>query len=289
MLREPLALSHQDLIRHRFQRLNLPLSEYSFPNLYLFRQLHHYEVLQWEEHVFIKGLTRDKIPFILLTTPPSALSNTLLSTLMDEAEMFFPIPEPWIASFNALDIPIQTSFKLEDSDYLFKMTAFATYAGRHLNKKRNLVKQLLTTHTVRSELLTPLLFSHAQEVLNHWQQATGLSLNETDYTACQEAIQQLEELILQGRILYIDDKPVGLIIGEWITADCYAVHFAKGLKTIHGIYQYLYQDLAIHLDRIGSWINLEQDLGVSQIQQTKRSYQPDHLLHKWRVKIVKLS
>jgi uncharacterized protein len=53
MKREPLHLIHQSLLQERFKSLALKLTEYSFANLYLFRRLHHYEVIQIDEEVFI--------------------------------------------------------------------------------------------------------------------------------------------------------------------------------------------------------------------------------------------
>ena len=76
---------------------------------------------------------------------------------------------------------------------------------------------------------------------------------------------------------------VGLSIGELLTPDCFAVHFFKGLKQFKGIYQAMYQNLALTLPSSVQWINLEQDLGSAGLRQSKQSYLPDSLLIKWRV------
>lgn len=180
---------------------------------------------------------------------------------------------------------LQASFKEADSDYLFATFKLAHYPGRHLSKKRNLIKQFFNSYgKIRAENLTEQL-EDTQQILENWQKEHSDSDQETDYTACQEAIQNLQALHLHGRIIYVDEQAAGFTIGEWISKDCYAIHFCKALKSIKGLYQYLYQDLARYVERTCSWINLEQDLGLPAIHDAKHSYLPDKLLHKWRVQL----
>lgn len=277
---EPLNLSHQKLLENKFRRLNLFLAEYSFANLYLFRELHRYEVIECEEEIFIKGIARDGASFLMPTSELFKLSPNLLQKLSDFASIFFPIPESWIHPLTKRIA--QMSFKEEDSDYLFTRSKLAFFPGRHLSAKRNLVKQLFKTHQIRTIDLDS-RFDDAQQILEQWKQELREAIRETDYTACQEALQNFHPLHLHGRIIYIDESPAAFSIGEWITSDCYAIHFSKASRSIKGLYQYLYQDLAQSLAENCSWINLEQDLGIPGIRHTKHSYLPDQLLHKWRV------
>jgi len=243
---EPLTLSHQELLREKLFQLQVRLSEYSFASLYLFRELHRYEVLKDNEEIFIRGMTRDQVPFIMLTSPPSRLPLSLLQQALSHAQVLFPIPDVWMPMLERF--LKQASFKEDDSDYLFATSKLANYPGRHLSKKRNLVKQLLHAHAIQTEELTQEGFAQAQQVLEQWQQEQSMRREETDYNACQEAIQHFEKLHLHGRLVYADALPVGFTLGEWITTDCYVVHFSKALRSMKGLYQYLYLDLAHHVD-----------------------------------------
>jgi uncharacterized protein len=279
---EPLNLSHQSLLENKFHQLNLELSEYSFANLYLFRDLHRYQVMKRDEEIFIKGITRDGMAFIMPTSDPSKLPSTLLQSVLSEAEFLFPIPERWLFSLEKR--LSQASFKEEESDYLFSITKLAYFPGRHLSKKRNLVKQLLNTHQVKSENFSDQL-DDAQGILEDWQKEHGENLLETDYQACKEAIHDFSKLHLHGRMVYVDLHSAGFTIGEWISDRCYVVHFSKAKRAIKGLYQYLYQDLAQSIEGTCLWINLEQDLGISALRDSKHSYLPDKLLRKWRVQL----
>lgn len=279
---EPLNLSHQHLLKSRLQQINLSISEYSFANLYLFRQLHHYEVIELGGEIFIRGFTRDKVSFIMLTSHPIQISRQILQQVLPLAQILFPIPENWLGSLDKWFL--QISFKEEDNDYLYTVLKLATYRGRHLDGKRNQVKHLLNHYEVKSEIFSPESIKDAQQVLDEWQQERDDDITQTDYSSCYEAIYNLVHLHLHGRIVYVNQKPAGFVIGEWLNKDCYTVHFSKALRSLKGLYQYLFQDLAQSLEGKCSWVNLEQDLGIPALRNSKLSYQPDLLVKKWRVK-----
>ncbi|WP_068470920.1 DUF2156 domain-containing protein [Candidatus Protochlamydia phocaeensis] len=282
MRKESLDLSHQPLLSAKFRSLQVDLAEYTFANLYLFRQLHRYEVIFGEE-IIIQGYTRDGFRYIMPTFIPTQQSIPFLKEQLEQADFLFPIPEIWMNVF--YPILSQASFKEEDSDYLFQKSKLASYPGRHLSKKRNLVKQFCSQYVVETRPLTTENKNDALAILKRWQDEQQAGQEETDYTACQEAIEKLELLGLNGGLTYADQQPSGFFIGEPLSASCYTVHFTKALKQFKGIYQYLYQELANSLASPFSWINLEQDLGSSTIRQAKHSYQPDRLAHKMRVQL----
>jgi len=279
---ESLDFSHQDVLQKKFRQLDLPLSEYSFANLYLFRKLHRYEVVKIEEEMFIRGVTRDNIPFIMLTSYPTEISHRILRQALSLAEILFPVPENWLGLFDKF--LEQASFKEADSDYLYARSKLETYSGRHLDGKRNQIKQMLNQHDITIQNLSKRL-EDAQQILNDWQEEKKKEKAETDYLSCQEGIQSFQRLNLQGKILDVDQKPSAFIIGECLSKDCFAFHFCKALHSIKGLYPYLLQDAVQSLTGICPWINLEQDLGIPGLRESKLSYQPDWLGKKWRLQL----
>lgn len=278
---EILDLSHQSLLESKFKVLDLPLSEYSFANLYLFRKIHDYHILKDEDEVFIRGLTRDKIPFIMPTSPPYQIQDQSWSKALQYAQVVFPILESWIDFFS--ERIIESWYEDADSDYLFKISKMAKYSGRHLDGKRNQVQQFLKNFEARVENLSS-QFLDAHLILDHWQ-ATQAHQGKTDYESCQEAIDNMSQLKLSGIIVYANDLPAGLIIGEQINSNCATIHFSKADHSIKGIYQYLFQEYAKRIEKKCSWINLEQDLGIPSLRMAKISYQPDLLIKKWRIRL----
>ncbi|CAF23647.1 DUF2156 domain-containing protein [Candidatus Protochlamydia amoebophila] len=279
MRKEPLNLSHQTLLTQKFRQMSLVISEYSFANLYLFRKQHEYEVI-FGEDIYIKGIDRGKLPFMMLTSIPHPKVSSEIIFFLNTGYFLFPIPEEWNLLF---DFPLDFSFEDADSDYLFKVEKLAFFSGRHLSKKRNLVKQLFDRYQIKTAQLTQKNKSDALKILVNWQDQQTQQ-EQTDYFSCLEAIKLLECLNLEGVIIYIDGKPAGFTIGEYLTPTCFVIHFAKGDANIHGLYQYLYQYQAQILSKQTEWINLEQDLGLPFLRQAKHSYVPDRMILKQRAR-----
>lgn len=281
MKKEPLDLRHQSFLQPRFDALSLKISDYSFANLYLFRQLHRYEVLEIENEVFICGVTSTQTPFVLLTTPFSLSQFSLLSSFFKNPCFLYPLAFEWLLPFP--EIKASAYFEDKESDYLFHKQKLIHYPGRYLSKKRNLVKQFNENYTLYQKELSLFNQPQALKLLDQWQQDQVLTPSETDYQACYEAIFLFSQLKLQGYLWFIEEEAVGLAIGELTKTNCFILHFFKGLKKFKGLHPVMYQKLAKTLAPPVEWINLEQDLGLPGLRQAKQSYLPDLLLVKWRV------
>lgn len=271
-------LSHQGLLTDKFRQIKLDMSEYSFANTYLFRHIHHYQIF-YKQELFLKGIARDGSSFLMPTFPLFEASESQLKGWLEEADFFFPIPEEWKNRFDPN--MIDSSFSESESDYLFALDKIRCY-DKKLKTKQNQVDQFLSSHTVQAYPLTAERVEDAQLVLSLWKKSNEDI--EADYGPCQEALHLLAALQLTGEIFYVDGKPAAFLIGEYLHSS-FVIHFTKALKSIKGLYQYVYEEFAQHIDETCPFINMEQDLGSPQIRQSKRSYHPDLMLHKWRIQL----
>lgn len=278
---EPLDLTHSKLLKDKLYNMKVRLSEFSFANLYLFRKVHDYKVLTEDECVFITGLTYDKKPFVLPLCEKENPDREKLDEMISIHGMLFPVSEDWLKYFPE---DKYIAFHDEnDSDYIYTVEKMSTYSGRKLSKKRNLLKQFKELYSYEREKISPENKNKVFEVIDQWQADMSLPPNETDYYSSKEALEHIDDLFLDGYLYYIDGKPAGYVLGEKISEDTYALHFAKGLKEYKGIYQFMYNNLALTLEDNISYINFEQDLGIQSLRQAKSSYKPDHMGEKYRV------
>lgn len=206
-----------------------------------------------------------------------------LRKLQQECDFFFPVHESWITYFK--QYCIEYSFSDGDTDYIYTSEKMQTYAGRKLHKKRNLLKQFKENYEATAVEMNNDNLKDAKYILEQWQELSGMTKEETDYHACCEALSLYNDLCVCGGIYYIDEKPVGFILGEELTDNTYVLHFAKGgLTSYKGIYQYLYNDFANILPKRYEFINFEQDLGKMALRMAKTSYiPPDHREKKYRM------
>jgi hypothetical protein len=282
MRSEKLGIEHKGLLVPRLKAVKTSLSEYTFPNLFLFRANHGYEVIQ-DKEVFVKGTTYDGHAYLMPTSDVRLLETAYLKELMREVEFLFPLPGEWLTAFNAEEFEV--AFAEGDADYVYTVEKMSTYKGRNLHKKRNLLKQFLELHTHDARPLTNDRLDEARFVLKDWLKTSQMKVEETDYGPCFEALERYEELVLCGGIYYANDEPAGFVLGEELNPETFVLHFAKARTKFKGIYQYLFNNFAKILPPSYKYLNLEQDLDRENLRVFKSSYVPYALLKKARVKL----
>ena len=259
------------------------LSEYSFCNLYLFRQVHCYRLIKGihNRYHFIAGTTYDGVRHLL---PLFELSNCPVNYLNEALvgyDCFYPISRE---SLDKLDKGVfQHSNNRDDSDYLYPANNFIHYRGPLLRKRRNLMRQFQKAGRTEVAALGPNTEEHAKEVLEKWQLEKNKERSGTDYYACKEALTLYKALDMQGYVHYRDGQVAGFVVGKNIGENICAIQFAKGLKAYNGVYQAMFQDYAQRYEGRYHYYNFEQDLGNINLRKNKMSYQPERLHEKYRV------
>jgi uncharacterized protein len=284
MPRERLELSHHEVIKKILAEMKVSFSEYSFTNLYLFREIHKYYINDFNGFTFIEGITRDGQEYCMPLFTAGETDFSLLEKMLNEGRMIFPVDETLAMRFK--EKGYSAEYKEADSDYIFTVNKLATYPGRHLHKKRNLMKQFMEQYSWYTNPITADNVKEAVTVLEQWQIDTGLPSEQTDYLSCKEALVHFNDLGLSGTLFYAEGTIAGFLLGDKISKDTYALHFAKGLTRFKGIYQFMYNDFAKELEGDCSFINFEQDLGIPALKQAKETYQPDIMAHKYRIQKI---
>jgi hypothetical protein len=282
MRSEKLGIEHKDLLFPRFKAVSTALSEYTFANLYLFRKNHEYEVL-FDKEIFIKGRSYDGHTYLMPTSDIRGIDILYLKEMMQTVDFLFPIPEAWLTIFSPAEFEI--SFDEGDADYEYTVQKMSTYAGRHLHKKRNLLKQFVQGYRHDARPLTNDRLDEARFVLNDWLNTSESNKDDTDYEPCLEALDRYEELIICGGIYYADDEPAGFVLGEELNEETFVLHFAKARTKFKGIYQYIFNNFAKILPPKYKYLNLEQDLDKENLRIFKSSYVPDVMIRKARVRL----
>ncbi|MEZ5665287.1 MAG: phosphatidylglycerol lysyltransferase domain-containing protein [Burkholderiaceae bacterium] len=256
------------------------LSEYAFANLWLFRREHRYRFTDgpWP---FISGLTYDgehhAMPLFRLDQAP----DDVLDDLLAQHDCLYPVP---LAQARQLD-PEQYRHEArrDDADYLYPADHFRHYRGALLNKKRNLMKQLLRDHAVEAVPYGPGWQAQGLAVLAGWMAEKGKPAGGADEQPCRDALADAPALGLQGFGYLVDGEPGGFVLAEALQPGVHAMRFAKSLARCKGLAQYMFHHFCMANAEV-RWLNFEQDLGLPNFRQTKQSYQPETLLDKCRVR-----
>ncbi len=250
------------------RKLTEGVSEFTFANLYLFRDKHNYQLTLLPNNLFaVLGKDDDKPFFMLPFGLPEA--DTLERLFQDYTTMKCVT----LAQKESLtQMGYQVVEDRDNFDYLYSRSDLAELQGRKFSKKRNLIKAFISNHEYTGK---PLLDEHIPEALNileQWREEYG---DTGDYYAAREALEQSWELQLCGGIYYVEDRPVAYSLGEELAnSTSFVIHFEKAVKGYKGLYQFVNQAFASILPDFYGTINREQDLGDDGLRQAKHSYKP---------------
>jgi hypothetical protein len=257
------------------------LSDPMFANLYLFRHVHSHRLLAGPLPC-VSGTSYDGARYLL---PLFALHEAPVDALRERLaghDCFYPLAQHQVEALDAARF--ESTSARDDADYLYPAEHFRHYRGTALNKKRNLVTQLLRAHEVTVDAYAVACIDDALTVLSGWMSAKAKASGEADEAACTEALQLAPTLGLQGFVHRVDGIPAGFVLAQPLRPGVWVMRFAKGLDRFKGIYQHMFQHFCLTMPGV-QWLNFEQDMGVANFRRSKLSYQPSALIPKYRVRL----
>lgn len=272
-----LRLDMRAYLHPLFQTLKEGISEFTFANLYLFRNTHSYRVSLFEEEtLFITGKNGTESFFML----PFALPQ---KDLLDELLRLYPclkcVSESQARRLTEMGYAV--SEDRDNFDYVYLTKDLAALYGRKYHKKKNLVNVFINNYSYEGRPLLEEYIDDALSILEKWKKARR---DEGDYEAAREAIERTEQLQLCGGIYYVNGEPVAYTMGEEIAGGTmFLIHFEKAFGNYRGLYQFINMTFASILPEKYEFINREQDLGHEGLRQAKMSYRPHSFIKKYRV------
>lgn len=279
-IREFLHLDHQDFLESVFRHLGNGLSEYCFSSLFLFRHCRSYEIIR-DEIVFIKGVTDDGFSYLMPTAHLQNVDTGYLEHIVKDCDGFFPI------SYEMLDCFDQRFFSIEfnpaDSDYIYSAEKLKTFSGKKPAANRMLMNRFADQYALTTTSISAETMPDALHVIEHWIKQIDDSKEDRNFQSCLDALNNFNELHLSGLVCYADGIPCGILIGRELPNRTFMFHFAKRKNDYRGAIQYMLNQFVIQHDGQFDTYNFKQDMGIDSYRKIKLSYDPDQILHKYRV------
>ena len=286
----PLEIGLKNILHPRLSLTPDGVSEFTFSNLYLFRNKYKYRVSRDAKgsgsggSFIISGEAAGRKTFFM--TPCGAPQQETLEALFKTHDYWKNISESVLSPARER-LKKQGVVFTEDRDnfdYLYLRKEMAELPGRKFHKKKNLINQFLSLYPdYRLEPLTAGLVPHAAEILEQWHSAkAGYADEEGDYEAAKDALDNFEKQSMKGAVVYINEKPAAYCLGESIKSGrMFTIQFEKAIETYKGIYQFINMAFAASLPDECTLINREQDLGKEGLRHAKTSYRPCGFVKKY--------
>lgn len=268
------ALEARQSLHQVFISARKGISEFTFANIYLFRNTHNYRVSFLEGNLVVSGNDSGNTFFML---PGAFPEGAVLKELFGRFSFMKCVTEEEKEIF--LNLGYRVEEDRENFDYLYEREEMTSLAGRRFHRKKNLVNFFTGAYTYEGRPLIDEYIKDALFVLDEWRKAQS---RPGDYEAAKEALVNCDELQLCGGIYFVEGKPAAYALGEELKDDTFVVHFEKGIGDFKGLLQFVNQSFASILPQKYRFINREQDLGDEGLRKSKISYRPAGFVKKYR-------
>jgi hypothetical protein len=256
------------------------ISEFTFSNLYLFRETYDYKLSRIPGMTFV--VSGKKAGKSFFYTPCCVPDCAHVDELLKTHDYYRHLSDEQIAKHQVvLECNGLAIYEDRDQfDYLYERKDLAELSGKTYHKKRNLVNAFLASYSYEQKPLDKSTLPDALNVLETWKERRGI---EGDGKAAREGLELYETLSLRGAVYYVDGKPAAYCLGESLAKGrMFAIHFEKAIDDYKGIYQFINQAFAQTLPTHIRQINREQDLGDDGLRQAKMTYRPSGFVRKYK-------
>lgn len=280
-----------------FKTANVPASEMSFSNLFMWRDYYKIRFGIINDFLCIMSIREKEEPFCFFPLGNYERSEELEKTIellknyFSESGWNFRISR---ATKEQVDVLSRTGLRINSTedrdnfDYVYTVKSLATLAGKKLDGKRNHINKFKKLYSYEYEKITSVNIRECKDIVEKWYQQRETTVDESlirERAANLEMLDKFEVLGLKGGLIRVDGIPEALTVGEQFSPDTAVIHIEKANANIHGLYTMINQLFInnewLHLE----YVNREQDLGIEGLRKAKLSYRPHHFVEKYTIEL----
>ncbi len=291
---KPIELDDKAVLDDYLRRYPPLASEYTFTNLFAWKNAYHYALARYGEGLFIRkrdgaeaSLLQPLVPGDALEAVRAGVNYLRERTPQPRLER---LGEDFIARLPAEHADFLVSEDRDNFDYLYRVDELIELAGPQFHDKKNLLNQFERRYQYTYTPLTQELanecvkFQHAWCVEKNCERIAGLN---QENCAARVMLRDFDRLGLLGGVLLLDDQLAAYTLGEPLNPETLVIHVEKGRTGVTGIYQAINREFLRHTAQHFTLVNREQDLGFEGLRKAKLSYNPVRLVKKYIITSVR--
>ena len=283
-------LVHSDMVRDILSRHPLEASEYTFTNMFAFRDTYNFKLSMQRDNLII---LKSAEPVSMFCPAGSTGITDVLGEMFDylsghgEDACLERVPEGFVNEYLMNDVKFIVEEERDHFDYVYDVKELIELKGRKFHDKKNKVNKFRNNYEYEYSSMTPQLIEECLEFEEYWceerecEKYYGLH---KERCAILEMLKNFDLLNIKGGIIRIDGKIAALTLGEKLLRDTFVVHIEKAHTKIPGLYQAINQEFLMHEARDCRFVNREQDLGIQGLRASKMSYNPVSFVKKYKVR-----
>ncbi len=274
-----LSLKDKALVDHALKSNPLPLSDYTFTNLWIWNPNRQYELATIDNFLCIR-FTRDSQRVYLYPIGQGSRSN-LIEKLCAQGDFYMrAVPENALPDLETLRLSVTP--ETDHFDYIYSYQDLLHLHGDHFQPKRNFIHQFERNYLFEYQQITPALVPKIKELEVNWYNehpSPSIGL-QTEHAGILTALNDFEALKIYGGALIVENQAIAYSISEHLSNEMLVVHLEKCLKEVKGGYAMINQQMLMHQKEV-AYVNREEDLGLDNLTKVKQSYHPIRLEKKY--------
>jgi hypothetical protein len=287
---EPIEFDRQQAYLQQLSQCDQVASDYSFVNLWGWRDAHG---LRWAWHddlVWILQTVPRKVLWAPVGNWKSADWEALWPILNAHGNQMIRIPEAllniWRSTLASMPQPVESR---EHWDYLYDRRDLVDLKGNKFHKKKNLVNQFKKKYASSFLPFGSEMVEQAKGMQEDWCTWRDCESHETlaaENTVITKVLDHWEQLDgVTGGALKVEDRLAAYTIAEDLPDGTLVIHFEKGDPEYKGSYQAINQMFLEQDPSPSTLVNREQDLGSEGLRKAKLSYHPVDFVRKYQIRL----
>lgn len=288
-----IQLSDKEWITNILKKANYQGCDYSFANLYMWREPSQITVAEVDGFLCIMGQAHyEKEPVYVFPAGNGNIGPIIekLERDAEERNIRFRLRAAGKEQAEYIKELFPGRFEAESMrgewDYLYLVENLTNLAGKKYHGKRNHIARFKDDNNWSYERITEDNLGECMEMNDAWCRMYGCREEDgkrTEQCAVREAAQNFSALGLEGGLLRKGGEVVAFTMGEPLNDITYVVHIEKAFSDVQGAYPMINQQFVIDRMQDFLYVNREEDMGEEGLRKAKLSYKPDLLLEKYTI------
>ena len=293
-----IEIEDKKLFDKYFGEFQPELSEFTFTNLFIWKNYYNFLFLEQNNHLIIfsqdyfknwkKSISNlDEGTFFL--TPIGPTPEKMIINLFEKFDNIeiHRVPKDVIEKvirdpeYQVLNLDIH-----EDRmnwDYIYEIESLINLPGNKFRQKRRWLNKFLEIYNYEFNIISDGLIDKALELQLEWCDQNECQSNEDlieEQKAIKTALENFNDLGIFGGIIGVDNKCVAYTLGEMINKDTLVIHIEKAHIEYEGSYQAINNLFLKEFGKNVKYVNREQDLGIPGLRRAKEAYKPIRMVEK---------
>lgn len=162
----------------------------------------------------------------------------------------------------------------ESSEYIMSREIMEKMPGSSFSKDRGHINKMLRDHSFETVNIRAVPKSVVYDISAEWDASKHIFDNLPDKDANISVIEHMDDLDIEGIVLYMDGSPCAVCGGFQMSTNTVDCVIQKTSLKLQGLTYYLRQEYARSLSPDIVFLNWEEDLGIEGLRRAKQLMQP---------------